>query len=1134
MATAIEGARTSGGHVILEGPASDDFTHGEEQAHALIFDNWNKFEQQIPEMISNPVFAKFKENLPGGYDQANETEVANESLAKLASGQGAEFGITPEESKGYLDRFFDPLKGKHGAAERSTGIERSSNDVARWNQERKNPRQSGGIESRGTKEDRSSGSESTGLGNGKSKAAGPGERGTNYDIASLPGPVKDLLAKARDEYANVRKSRSLQSGLYDLDSQATADVIRAKRFMESVPGDANDYEAVYHHIEDPTLPLTELQQKILDDYIRPLMASTSATVQEMRDAGAEADSTYVHRIVMDRGGFIDRLLAGSKSTGKGNVLKTKVPSQKSRTMMAVESPDGERFVVSIKSNRVTAFVDGQPVDLGGLRNGLGTKLEEISPRLDPIAKNILDTKAEIDGTHEAERQRQIESIEKQIERRQRDAGILSSVKGRVPGQYAAHGVEPSFGKRAGLTREIDDLEKQLDALKADTAPISAHETAALKRLNKRLAGLEEDREAILDSVPTEHLADEIWKDKTGKEWKITQATTKEIEDQTDLEYYHNALGSAIINWLAVEKQARAVRFLDALKASPDFPTVAVPIAGTTGAPEGWKTTQLAQLRSYYFEPHTAEVLDWYNDRLKAGDPGMFSHINDFLVSSIFFNPLLHVPNIANHWFVEKGLSGWLDPRNKVSQFKAGLKAIDAVMHQNDDFLKALDAGGALKSQQFETRKFTETFLEKMQKELEGNPTGLQKIANALGYANPLKWLEAIKGVSSRVTWYSNDIAFLQSAYEKTAHGMDLATALQETAKHIPDYRMPTRIFDSKGLEQFLGNKNLVMFMNYHYGAVKSYGETIKSLLGIDTLGKGMGNAEPSGTDYSYENAKGEPVNAAGRTRDQERMHGLDILAALGLVTFVLYPLMDQFLKKVTGNKDAQARRAGASTVPYNLIQVAQGEKSPWDAIQSTVTPGVTAKLALEAAMNRDLRTGKQIYSWPPVDTKTFATQTGEKLAASFGPAAAVQGAHNFGTAKQLWGMAGVSFPQHGGERIAAEIAQAKAGSEALTPDAKKRMKAHYEALDALRAGDGKTAREKMDEAGLNAKQQYALRKEADADPLLARVKAFTMDELKTVYQYSTPEEKMRLGPFMRDKEEKEHRKNIGLGIKTAQ
>ena len=1154
MASAIDASRTPQGSIIL----LRDGLSADEKSRAVAEENFHDWQESkgltkgknlataVARMQASPaadLWEKASAELKKGF-KYSDAMLPVEIPAWLSAGRQAELGLSTEEAAKVLSEYMkntadlrkDAKNGENSSGNSNGSTERSSEaGFGQADTDESGPSDNS-LQSRRESEETGISSKTVDepeyLHGGMGAVFSP--EALKKAIENAPAPVHELITSAQTEYANVRKSRSLQSGLYDLDSQANADVIRAKRFMESVPGDANDFEAVYHHIEDPALPLTELQQKILDDYIRPLMASTTETVAEMRAAGAETDDTYVHRIVMDRGGFIDRLMAGSKSTGKGNVLKTKVPSQKSRTMMAVENPDGERFVVSIKGNRVTAFVDGKPMDLGGLRNGLSTKLDEISPRLDPIAENILDTQAEIDGTHEAERQRQIESIEKQIERRQRDQGVLSSVKGRVPGQYAAHGVEPSFGKRAALTREIDALEKQLEALRADTAPVSVHETATLKRLNKRLAGLEADRSAILDQVPTEHLADEIWKDKNGQEWKITQATTKEIEAQTDIEYYHNALGSAIINWLAVEKQARAVRFLDKLKSSPDFPTIAVPIAETNSAPEGWKTTQLAQMRSYYFEPHTAEVLDWYNDRLKAGDPGVFSHINDFLVSSIFFNPLLHVPNIANHWFVEKGLSGWLDPRNKVSQFKAGLKAIDAVMHQNDDFLKALDAGGALKSQQFETRKFAETFLDKMQKELEGDPTVGQRIANSLGYANPLKWLEAMKNLSSRITWYSNDIAFLQSAYEKTAHGMDLETALRETAKHIPDYRLPTRIFDSKGLESFLANKNLVMFMNYHYGAVKSYGETIKSVLGIDGQGKGMGSEEPSGTDYSHENEKGEPVNAAGRTREQEQMHGLDILAALGFVTFVLYPLMDQFLKKATGDKNAQVRRAGASTVPYNLIQVAQGEKSPWDAIQSTVTPGVTAKLSLELAMNRDLRTGKQIYSWPPVDAKTEVQQAGEKLVGSFGPAAAVQGAHNYGTAKQLWGMAGVSFPQHGGERIATEIAQAKAGSEALTPDARKRMQAHYAALDALRAGDGQKAREEMNKAGLNAKQQYALRKEADADPLLVRVKAFTLDELKTVYKFSTPEEKMRLGPFMRDKEEKERRKEIGLGLKPKQ
>src|SRR5206468_1484458 len=119
-------------------------------------------------------------------------------------------------------------------------------------------------------------------------------------------------------------------------------------------------------------------------------------------------------------------------------------------------------------------------------------------------------------------------------------------------------------------------------------------------------------------------------------------------------------------------------------------------------------------------------------------------------------------------------------------------------------------------------------------------------------------------------------AFLQAAYEKTARGMDLKTALRETAKHIPDYRMPTRILDSAALRKVLSNRNLVMFMHYHYGALKSYGETLKSIGNIDWT-------------PDHENAKGEDANRAGRTPDQEKLHGMDILAMLGLITLVVYP-----------------------------------------------------------------------------------------------------------------------------------------------------------------------------------------------------------------------------------------------------
>ena len=60
------------------------------------------------------------------------------------------------------------------------------------------------------------------------------------------------------------------------------------------------------------------------------------------------------------------------------------------------------------------------------------------------------------------------------------------------------------------------------------------------------------------------------------------------------------------------------------------------------------------------------------------------------------------------------------------------------------------------------------------------------------------------------------------------------------------------------------------------------------------------------------NAKGEPVNRAGRTEDQEKARALSIAAGLAIMLAVVYPALDQLAEKATGNKDARVRRAGYS------------------------------------------------------------------------------------------------------------------------------------------------------------------------------------------------------------------------------
>lgn len=405
------------------------------------------------------------------------------------------------------------------------------------------------------------------------------------------------------------------------------------------------------------------------------------------------------------------------------------------------------------------------------------------------------------------------------------------------------------------------------------------------------------------------------------EGEFKQATTKEIESQTGQKYFHNALASSLINYTQLRRAERAYDMLREFTKSPEFANVAQK-GGTP--PPGWKPSKMGaiskQLQGYNYEPHVREVLDSYYDKMTKGDASALEKANRFLRTTIFFNPLIHVPNIAVHWAVEKGVTGWM-PQNWTRIERTTAKAMNAIIHQNKDFLKALDAGAPLQSQRAAVREGTGLLQARMLQELTTNKTTAQKVASALGYANPAKLIKGIYNASSKITWMSNDIAMLQAAYEHMDRkGVSFDEAIKDVSKHIPDYRLPTRIFNSRSLGKLM-NSNLTMFGAYHYGALKSYGAMVKDLVG-----------------------KNVPV--------AERAKALDRLAMLGLVTFVIYPAIDQLDKLATGNPEAHERRAGASTFIDGLVKVAQRKEDPESVATSIVTPAPGTQTAAEMLVNK--------------------------------------------------------------------------------------------------------------------------------------------------------------------------------------
>ncbi|HEV7523016.1 MAG TPA: 2'-5' RNA ligase family protein [Candidatus Angelobacter sp.] len=631
-------------------------------------------------------------------------------------------------------------------------------------------------------------------------------RDINYGAGKVADYVKDTAIKTAE-------ARSVDDKLFGLGKQYEADVLRAIELMKQVGplSTPADQAAIYHHLEDSSVPLDPKQQAVLDKIVKPLMSQSSAIRSELNSAGVPmGEEGYVHRVVQGRSSQLERAMRGKQGTGKGNVLSKSAASLKQRKMFALEDEDGNRQVVAMEGGRITGFSNGSPTDLGA------------SPRL--------------------------------------------------------------------------------------------------------------------------HVGDNF-NDKNRKPWTLQQATTKEIESATSLKYYKNALASAVTDYLQLLRAKRANDALESMKSDPGFNQMAFKSEKGSMPPDGWQPVNLPQFRDYYFEPHMAEVLNRFAKELHPDPVTFLEKIGNFMTASLLLNPVRHIYNIGNHWLVERGVSGVFNPLTWPTGAKAGMKAIKAVVNQNDDFLSALDRGAPMMSHRTDMQALHHELFQTIVGHLEKNPSIANKIAEFVGYEKTgpddtgvvntvargtgLRMLNNLRKMGQKAMWMSNDMMMLQSTYEKMAGGTSFDDAMAQTEKHIPNYRIPTRIMNSRAIGDFMGSRLASMFGRYHYGVWKSYGEMAKEAL------------RPGATV-------------------KERMRGLDHLVMLGLITFIMYPLWKKLLEKLTGNKDARMVISGASAAPHSISEIIKGNEDPSQLLRNTFTPAILPQAAAEAMFNRDFFSGAPV------------------------------------------------------------------------------------------------------------------------------------------------------------------------------
>lgn len=701
--------------------------------------------------------------------------------------------------------------------------------------------------------------------------------------------AEDVSKKVRDYLkvasANISKAGDLSDQLYRLKTSEKADYDLAlpviKSALRVIPESDRPvlmrYADEMQVLKKSDIKLTDAQESIYQTFLKPLLDDNQKMYRDLQKAGVPiGESTYLGRLVQDTHSLYSRLWRGTKQRiVEGSVLGQGASFFKQRVFKALEDDKGNRQLIALvgsgKDTRVISYNKGKADLLG------------------KMPPETLET------------------------------------KGLTPQQIHMQRIVENrrLQALAKLDREEQALMKERDRLDKDPNP----DPDRVKGVNERLASINGDYAEVAENYPSQVFdVPRMWRDKSGKMWKFTDATIGEIEGNTNTRYYKEPMSGIITQNMKLKQIYRANQFLDDLKNSPEFNSISRS-TNERNVPADWRTVDLQQFHGLRIEPRTADVLDLFAQEQKG--PALplkyVNRLTQFLRNSLFvWNPFVHEPNLLTHWFTARGIE-WAKPVGYERMFKSGVASLNDVLTRSRFRDQALRAGAPLLRGMGDINK---NVMQLLSKELDSNPSMASKVARGLGYINPLRMIRAF---GDSLTWGTNEILTLQLIRETMERtGMSLEDTIAEVGKHMPNYRVPPRVLNSRLVSHVMRNPMLSLWGHYHYGALRSYGEMAKEILSPDS------------------------------TKTQ-RLEGLGRVATIGFLMAAVYPTIDDIINKVLKTKGLKMRRAGSATVPSSIIDLMQGKKTPEAVAQSIVTPSPVPAAAAELMFNRNLRTGLPVY-----------------------------------------------------------------------------------------------------------------------------------------------------------------------------
>lgn len=801
--------------------------------------------------------------------------------------------------------------------------------------------------------------------NSEGKAVGSGQGGRVFQntqggfinpsqvVQDVADKVKEITELVNKNAETSKLTGTVNDAIYQHEGGRKANRQRLVNLINEVGDDlsAQGWENLYHYDEDNSVKLTKEEKEIYDTVIKPLKEALRKARAQYRKLGGvitrDIMDEHTPRFVKEKGGPIDKILQlvdrTKKNLSNGSLLGKSLGSgSKSRQFHIAIKDNKQRTVIHVgtgKNAKVTAFEDGVPRNLGKINRQ--TRESLLKEEIKPVQEKIRQVQDSIDSIISKDTARtpvvdsKINSLNKEIDE------LIKYVDSKV-GVYTSKELAPevrAIQKKSIEYNALSQVKQSIDQQKINRS-------ARLETLKSQMVELTNKLGSIENKYNPDQLDERVFQDEQGNQYKIGQATTKEIEANTKVQYHKNALANYVISFDRTLNALNALKLLNRIKDTPEFGEIIKKDDPDEAPPEKWVSVGdiLPQFRGYHMDPKLGETLTDLANRQKGRTYfPIIDEINNILTTAIVFNPIMHFPNIAQGFGMAAAGTGRIPGLSSNSR-KNFITALNEVKNTGPLYLSYIEHGAPFMALKETAKNFTDAILTQYSEEVKTNPNEFTALSKALGYANPVAWAKGLGKINDAITWGGNDVLFMHALMDYAdKNGTSIEESIKEVSKRMADYRIPSRIGPGKfgrALSQTLQSRAF-MFSRYHVsGVIKPWIENIKD------------SADP-------------------RSTGKQRMAGLRSLAYLALMGLIIYPFLDKLLQGITGSKNTYLTMSG----PVKGIQIAQklgaaGSTGIPAAVQSTVSLSPVITAGLELGFNTDLYSRNPIYGPLPAEGMT--------------------------------------------------------------------------------------------------------------------------------------------------------------------